>query len=45
MNVSMVTRLVRKDCSLMRWSLAAWMTAALAALVLTALVGGSICRR
>ena len=40
MNARTVLRLVRKDCSLMRAPLVAWVLVALASLALTALVGG-----
>ena len=40
MKLRTIARLVRKDASLMRWPLAAWVAAALASLALTALVGG-----
>jgi len=44
MNPQTIIRLVRKDCSLMRWPLVAWVGAAVAGLVLTACVGGAMGR-
>ena len=43
MNIRAIVRLIRKDCWLMRWPLAAYILAALAGLALTAL-GGSTAR-
>ena len=43
MNARMIARLVRKDCWLMRWPLAAYILAALAGLALT-VTGGSVGR-
>jgi ABC-2 type transport system permease protein len=43
MNIKMITRLVRKDCWLMRWPLAAYILAAIAGLAMT-VSGGSVAR-
>ena len=43
MNIKMIARLVRKDCWLMRWPLAAYILAAIAGLAMT-LSGGSVAR-